>query len=640
MNFYRYSFLFLLLINATGYSQNPDIPGWPCTGLSSNNEQYIRTTLTLKVLLVEFQDIKHQHNEYNQKPAYSVENFENLFFSEGIYVSPNMYSPDGKQVFGSLHDYYKIMSNNNLQIDGYIANYRQIGNFLYPEWIVLDHEKSYYQDLDQSVIITEAIEKATALGISVGPEHLGTNTKLAIVYAGHIYRLQSDGISEPCGLTPTAFIFSNFYLMGEQFAEGIPYHIEHEDRTFSQIGIHAHELGHLLGMDDTYEPYSKNGKWDLMAAGNYNGPNNEAACPAPINPYFREKKGWLDYNEILTNQTVQMNYNLGNPQIFRIINFNSISYSNYFLFELRKMNTIMQIGNTSCPDYNSFIVDSDNDRGIICWRRQYPEYRSSIIIHADGQNWSNNSASIGDLFSGISGIKVLSPWSDYREYGWVPNTKPSTTVGMEIIEEQNDYFIVDLFTSNPENASPSKPANLEIEGSSGNPELTWHPNQEPDFSYYLVDRNDGFWEYGIAQVFTNSYIDYDVAVHPVFEDNISYKIRAVDSQGKISVSSDIAQIDNSVLHKNMNKISTDLKVAYPNPFNPVTNISFSIAEDSHVQLKVYNILGYEVSELLNDKLHKGIHRIVFNGSDLPSGVYFYSLVTKNFTETRKMALIK
>jgi spore coat protein A len=79
---------------------------------------------------------------------------------------------------------------------------------------------------------------------------------------------------------------------------------------------------------------------------------------------------------------------------------------------------------------------------------------------------------------------------------------------------------------------------------------------------------------------------------------------------------------------------------YPNPFNPSTTIKFSVKENSYVSLKVYNGLGQEVAILIDQKVPEGNHRVEFNAGDLPSGIYFYTLSTNNFKETKKMMLLR
>jgi len=79
---------------------------------------------------------------------------------------------------------------------------------------------------------------------------------------------------------------------------------------------------------------------------------------------------------------------------------------------------------------------------------------------------------------------------------------------------------------------------------------------------------------------------------------------------------------------------------YPNPFNPVTTIQYTLPVDQFVKLSVYNIKGEVVSELVNGNVKAGIHRVNFDGKDLVSGQYFYRIETPGFSKIRKMLLIK
>ena len=84
-----------------------------------------------------------------------------------------------------------------------------------------------------------------------------------------------------------------------------------------------------------------------------------------------------------------------------------------------------------------------------------------------------------------------------------------------------------------------------------------------------------------------------------------------------------------------------LEQNYPNPFNPSTNISFSIPNPSDVTLKVYSPLGKEVATLVNEFKSAGNYKYEFNASEiLTSGIYFYTLKSGNFTETKKFILVK
>ncbi|RPI66867.1 MAG: T9SS C-terminal target domain-containing protein, partial [Ignavibacteriales bacterium] len=87
--------------------------------------------------------------------------------------------------------------------------------------------------------------------------------------------------------------------------------------------------------------------------------------------------------------------------------------------------------------------------------------------------------------------------------------------------------------------------------------------------------------------------------------------------------------------------SFSLSQNYPNPFNPVTSITFSLPESGIVSLKIYNVLGNEVSTLLNNRLNAGTHNVVFNALNLSSGIYYYRLEFEGtFADTKQMVLLK
>jgi len=83
-----------------------------------------------------------------------------------------------------------------------------------------------------------------------------------------------------------------------------------------------------------------------------------------------------------------------------------------------------------------------------------------------------------------------------------------------------------------------------------------------------------------------------------------------------------------------------LEQNYPNPFNPVTNIKFKITEFGFVTLKIYDLLGKEVAIVVNEKLALGSYTRQWNASSFPSGMYYYRLQINNYTETKKLLLLK
>ncbi|MBK8551957.1 MAG: T9SS type A sorting domain-containing protein [Ignavibacteria bacterium] len=79
---------------------------------------------------------------------------------------------------------------------------------------------------------------------------------------------------------------------------------------------------------------------------------------------------------------------------------------------------------------------------------------------------------------------------------------------------------------------------------------------------------------------------------------------------------------------------------YPNPFNPVTSINYHLSKNDFINLSVYNSSGELVQVLINSYTTAGIHEIVFDASDLPSGVYFYKIRSGEYTNTKSMLLLK
>jgi len=84
----------------------------------------------------------------------------------------------------------------------------------------------------------------------------------------------------------------------------------------------------------------------------------------------------------------------------------------------------------------------------------------------------------------------------------------------------------------------------------------------------------------------------------------------------------------------------ELSQNYPNPFNPTTEISFAIPNAGYVKLLVYNSVGEVVSELVNGYKETGGYTVTFDANYLTSGVYFYRLEAGNYSEVKKMSLLK
>jgi hypothetical protein len=126
-----------------------------------------------------------------------------------------------------------------------------------------------------------------------------------------------------------------------------------------------------------------------------------------------------------------------------------------------------------------------------------------------------------------------------------------------------------------------------------------------------------------------SFSDNSVPVGKYF-----YRLKQLDFSGSYEYSD---EVEITVL-KVLNDFT--LEQNYPNPFNPSTRIAFSIPNSSFVSLKVFDILGNEISTLVNRELTSGSYEVEFIGKEIPSGVYFYTITAGDFSRTLKMILSK
>lgn len=110
---------------------------------------------------------------------------------------------------------------------------------------------------------------------------------------------------------------------------------------------------------------------------------------------------------------------------------------------------------------------------------------------------------------------------------------------------------------------------------------------------------------------------------------------SLDMTGTITVVQPTAVIENNQLPSKF-----VLQQNFPNPFNPQTEIKYTLAKTVRVKLSVYNITGMKITDLVNGIQSPGNYSVKFDGRDLASGIYFYRLVAGNYTDVKKMILMK
>lgn len=264
------------------------------------------------------------------------------------------------------------------------------------------------------------------------------------------------------------------------------------------------------------------------------------------------------------------------------------------------------------------------------------EYACYTPVYNENSAWGDNEDAFDLTFN-----NVLSPVSNPRT-----TNGASLDFSIEVTGTNTITFYFDGDGTNEYQGSPSKPQYLSVINFRGNPMLTWTANTEPDISSYSIYRkeNSSIWTY-IGSSTVNSYRDTDVDANAPY-DTYYYKVRAKDTQNKYSVYSSEVSIDGLMPKQVAEEIvdespeKFELIQNYPNPFNPTTSISFSLPKTEYVSLKVYNSLGEEVKELVNGFILEGNYKVIFDGSNLSSGLYFYKIETSEFKEVRKMMLLK
>jgi len=173
--------------------------------------------------------------------------------------------------------------------------------------------------------------------------------------------------------------------------------------------------------------------------------------------------------------------------------------------------------------------------------------------------------------------------------------------------------------------------------------VQWSSENIDFVKLFLTTNNGSTWELFAENVpASDSFYDFEVPIISSFQ----CKIKIVDESNELifDESDSVFTIDYFVLVEDYfgDDIPTkyDLIQNFPNPFNPSTTIYYTIPQLSFVTLKVYDVLGNEVTTLINEEKPAGIYEVEFKGDGLTSGIYFYRLTAGKFTTTKKMVILK
>ncbi|HSW53762.1 MAG TPA: T9SS type A sorting domain-containing protein [Ignavibacteriaceae bacterium] len=456
----------------------------------------------------------------------------------------------------------------------------------------------------------------------------------------------------------------------------------------------VHEFGHhLFGGNEAH--LGTAGLWAIMAS---YGSRSQMA-----NSWERHRLGWLNpmqynYNPLIP---VPLQDHLTTGQVLRILIPNSNPARYYYLENHQRLSPFDNIDLTADGKGIYVIYQGGssgsslrfwNAEGRSLWTRDHcaihpnganvavfkeglqspsGKFDTEAIPHTACYSGGSTLSPIEAFVSPITGQDVFQPLfagdnRDMMKPNYVdvfnPVSNPAVEgISFQVISESSQLKIVQKVESGTVyDTPPSKPQNLAVATSVNyHPYLTWNANQEPDVlsgGSYKVEKYSTY-EVGWFQLATTTNTFYEDLTETICPPGqqcesghwVRYRVKAVDNTAKVSVPSD--SVMKMVLGGAPDKISVDppssempteysLMQNYPNPFNPVTTISYLLPKNGLVTLKVFDILGTEVTSLVNETQEAGSYSVTFNASQLPSGIYFYTLTSNNFMTTKKLILLK
>lgn len=229
----------------------------------------------------------------------------------------------------------------------------------------------------------------------------------------------------------------------------------------------------------------------------------------------------------------------------------------------------------------------------------------------------------------------------FNENGW------NNEVGYGRLNASNSFDVAEI-------DSPPRPKNVSISGQVGEyPTITWNAVSGIDKYkvYRAYDFGGAMSAYSlVAEVYppNTSWTDYAITIaHPKFAaGKYYYGISSVVYEWESGKSDRVGIYSNDMWKpvvkkkENIANFKYQLFDNYPNPFNPSTKIKFTLPEDEMVELKIVNILGQTVATLLNKQMKAGHHEIELTANNLASGIYIYRIQAGEYTNSKKMILLR
>ena len=270
-----------------------------------------------------------------------------------------------------------------------------------------------------------------------------------------------------------------------------------------------------------------------------------------------------------------------------------------------------------------------------------------LIVTPDGRLWFANFGSTTISTYGLC-------WFDGTNFGIIPQQQigglPHAQIyDLEVKNIQNGYELwiscasrgVAVLTVTG-TVVPVELVSFTANTNGNNVNLSWSTATEINNSGFEIERavssplSTLYW--GKVGFVNGNGTTTETQSYSFTDDNLTsgkylYRLKQIDFDGTYEYSNEV-EVTVTVPEK------YELSQNYPNPFNPSTKINYQIAQNNFISLKVYDVLGNEVTTLVNENKTAGYYEINFDASSLSSGVYLYKLQAGSFVETKKMILLK
>jgi photosystem II stability/assembly factor-like uncharacterized protein len=272
---------------------------------------------------------------------------------------------------------------------------------------------------------------------------------------------------------------------------------------------------------------------------------------------------------------------------------------------------------------------------------------SGVVVLSD-YYWQISSPAIsfsnGKMIAPISALRGV---VDPSKLVWLKRSNlgdPWENIGGTVVGENlestvlfNSFSEFAIGSTDPANPLPVELSSFTALSKSDQIILKWETKTETNNYGFDIEKktNDTWQKIGFVDGNGNSGSPKEYS----FTDNkligatkFQYRLKQIDNDGKYEYS--------AVVEVNVVPTEYALYQNYPNPFNPTTTIRYQLPKESKVVIKIYNILGSEVMDLVNEQKVAGIYVAEFNAETLSSGTYIYRIIADSFIETKKMILIK